>query len=417
MTVSSELRDALCTEDLWRRMRKRVPPIVSEYFVGGADEEITLKGNVKAFQQTVLNVRGATRFETLDTSTTVLGHELAVPWYISPVGSLRTIYPKGDAVAARVAGNFGTVMGLSTLSGTRMEEVAAASSKQCWFQLYLCGGRDTALRAINRAKQAGFTALFLTIDTGVSGQRRVHERMKPLQALHPWEGLNGQERLQWLLRRLQLAPQMSTRLPWLTDLLGDEGVMRFVNIIDDKGEPMPFTDIGSQLASSAVTWADFEWIREAWGRDRPIIIKGVHCADDAKRAEDVGADAVVWSNHGGRQMDRVPPTLHMVQSEMPKLNDSKLTFLMDGGIRCGTDILIALSHGIQAVGIGRAMVAGLGAGGEAGLTRSFEILRDGLERGMRLTGVGSVDEIRSMGADLRCECLLQGDSHLPPFVY
>tara|TARA_B100000073_G_scaffold346638_1_gene358549 strand:- start:494 stop:1747 length:1254 start_codon:yes stop_codon:yes gene_type:complete len=417
MTVSSELRDALCTEDLWRQMRKRVPPIVSEYFVGGADEEITLKGNVKAFQQTVLNVRGATRFETLDTSTTVLGHELAVPWYISPVGSLRTIYPKGEAVAARVAGNFGTVMGLSTLSGTRMEEVAAASSKQCWFQLYLCGGRDTALRAIDRAKQAGFTALFLTIDTGVSGQRRVHERMKPLQALHPWEGLSGNERLQWMLRRLQLAPQMSTRLPWLTDLLGDEGVMRFVNIIDDKGEPMPFTDIGSQLASSAVTWADFEWIREAWGRDRPIIIKGVHCADDAKRAEDVGADAVVWSNHGGRQMDRVPPTLHMVQSEMPKLSGSRLTFLMDGGIRCGTDILIALSHGIQAVGIGRAMVAGLGAGGEAGLTRSFEILREGLERGMRLTGVGSVDEIRSMGADLRCECLLQGDSHLPPFVY
>ena len=417
MTVSSELRDALCTEDLWRLMRRRVPPIVAEYFVGGADEEITLKGNVKAFQQTVLNVRGATRFETLDTSTTVLGHELAVPWYISPVGSLRTIYPKGDAVAARVAGRFGTVMGLSTLSGTRMEEVAAASSKQCWFQLYLCGGRDTALRAIDRAKKAGFTALFLTIDTGVSGQRRVHERMKPLQALHPWEGLTGSERLQWILRRLQLAPQMSTRLPWLTDLLGDEGVMRFVNIIDDKGEPMPFTDIGSQLASSAVTWADFEWIREAWGTDRPIIIKGVHCADDAKRAEDVGADAVVWSNHGGRQMDRVPPTLHMVQSEMPKLSDSRLTFLMDGGIRCGTDVLIALSHGIQAVGIGRAMVAGLGAGGEAGLTRSFEILREGLERGMRLTGVGSVDEIRSMGAELRCECLLQGDSHLPPFVY
>ena len=417
MTVSSELRDALCTEDLWRRMRRRVPPIVAEYFVGGADEEITLKGNVKAFQQTVLNVRGATRFETLDTSTTVLGHELAVPWYISPVGSLRTIYPKGDAVAARVAGKFGTVMGLSTLSGTRMEEVAAASSKQCWFQLYLCGGRDTALRAIDRAKKAGFTALFLTIDTGVSGQRRVHERMKPLQALHPWEGLSGNQRLQWILRRLQLAPQMSTRLPWLTDLLGDEGVMRFVNIIDDKGEPMPFTDIGSQLASSAMTWADFEWIREAWGRERPIIIKGVHCADDAKRAEDVGADAVVWSNHGGRQMDRVPPTLHMVQSEMPKLSDSRLTFLMDGGIRCGTDVLIALSHGIQAVGIGRAMVAGLGAGGEAGLTRSFEILREGLERGMRLTGVGSVDEIRSMGSDLRCECLLQGDSHLPPFVY
>lgn len=417
MSVSSALKDALCTEDLWTLMRRRVPPIVAEYFVGGADEETTLRGNVKAFQQTVLNVSGATRLTQLDTTTTVFDHELAVPWYLSPVGSLRTLYPKGDAVAARVAGNFGTVMGLSTLSGTPMEEVAQASSKPCWFQLYLCGGRETALRGISRAKDAGFSALVLTIDTGVSGQRRVHERMKPLQVMHPWEGLTGQERLRWISRRVQLIPQMSTRLPWLTDLIRDDGIMRFVNIIDADGEPMPFTDIGSQLAQSAVTWEDLSWIREAWGSDRPIIVKGVHCAEDAQRAEDAGAEAVVWSNHGGRQMDRVPPTLHMVQTEMPKLKNTKLTFLMDGGIRCGTDILIALSHGIQAVGIGRAMAAGLGAGGEAGLTRSFEILRDGLERAMRLTGVASVREIRAAGADLRRNSLLQGDSHLPPFVY
>jgi len=398
-------------------MRRRVPPIVAEYFVGGADEEITLRSNVKAFQQTTLNIHGATRFSEIDTRTKVLGHEIAVPWYISPVGSLRTIYPKGEAVAARVAGNFGTLMGLSTLSGTPMEEVASSSKMPCWFQLYLCGGKETALRTINRAKEAGFTALFLTIDTGVSGQRRVHERMKPLQAMQPWEGLSCNERLRWIFRRLQLAPQMSSRIPWLTDFLRDGGVMRFVNIVDANGESMPFTDIGSQLAQSAVTWDDLKWIRDAWGANRPIIVKGVHCADDARRAQDAGADAVVWSNHGGRQMDRVPPTLHIVQQEMPKLRGSNLTFLMDGGIRSGTDIFIALSHGIQAVGIGRAMVAGLGAGGEAGLNRSFEILREGLERAMRLTGVGSISEIYALGADLRCECLIQGDNHLPPFVY
>ena len=409
--------DCMTTEDIWYRMQRRVPPVVSEYFRGGADAEITLHANVRAFQQSFVNAEGATHFEAVDTSTTVLDHRIQLPWYITPVGSLRTLYPKAEAVAAKVAGQFGTVMGLSTLSGTPMEEVAQASSNSCWFQLYLCGGRETALRGIARAKKAGFTALVLTIDTSVSGQRLVHARMKPLEAMRSWEGLTLHQKLQSLRRIISLAPQMLPRLNWLLDFYADHGVMEFVNIIDAEGKPMAFTDIGSQLAESAITWSDLEWIKQAWGSDQPLIVKGVHCAEDAQRAEDCGANGVVWSNHGGRQMDRVQPTLHMVRNEMPKLKDSKLEFLMDGGIRNGTDIFIALTYGIRAVGIGRAMAAGIGSGGETGLRRVFEILKADLVRAMQLTGVDSIGQIQEAGASLRRDNQLHGNDYLPPFVY
>ena len=398
-------------------MRRRVPPIVSEYFRGGADHETALRGNVRAFQQSMTTAYGALKFDSLDMSTTVLGHELDVPWFISPVGSLRALYPMGDAVASQVAGEFGTVMAQSTLSGTPLEDVRAASKGDCWYQLYLCGGRETALRGIERAKRAGFSALILTMDTGVSGLRVLHARMKPMQSMGPYRGLRLTEKLAKAVRKMMLAPQMLPRLSWLIDHYRDGGLMEFVNIIDEHGQPMPYTDIGTQLAASAVTWDDLKWIKKAWGDDRPLIIKGVHCAHDARKAEELGASAVIWSNHGGRQQDRVPPTLHIAAREMPLVGDSKLDFLLDGGVRNGTDILIALSYGLKAVGIGRVTAAGIGAGGHAGLTRAFEILKSDLDRAMRLVGVQSVEEIRSRGAELRRESQLLGDGHLPPFEF
>jgi L-lactate dehydrogenase (cytochrome) len=414
--LEQQIADALTTADLWKIMRRRVPPIVTEYFRGGADSETTLRGNVRAFQQSVTTAYGARKFPSLDMSTTAVGHQLAVPWFIAPVGSLRALYPMADAVAARVAGEFETVMTLSTLSGTPMEDVAAASKGDCWFQLYLCGGRETALRGIERARKAGFTALVLTIDTGVSGLRALHTKMKPMEVAGPFRGLGLSARLDLAVAKMKLAPQMLPRLSWLTSHLRDGGLMKFVNVIDEDGQPMPYADIGTQLAASAVTWDDLKWIKEAWG-DQPLIIKGVHCADDARKAEAMGASGVIWSNHGGRQQDRVPPTLHMVAQEMPLLGDSKLDFMMDGGVRNGTDILIALSYGLRAVGIGRVTAAGIGAGGHAGLTRAFEIVKSDLDRAMRLVGVASVEEIRAAGAELRRESLLKGDGHLPPIVF
>ncbi len=414
---NQRIADALTTADLWKLMRRRVPPIVSEYVRGGADAEITLRGNVRAFQQAVTTAHGALSFPVLDLSTTAVGHRMEIPWFISPVGSLRALYPKADAVAARVAGEFDTVMALSTLSGTPMEEVAAASTGHCWFQLYLCGGRETALRGIDRAKKAGFTALMLTIDTGVSGLRALHAKMKPMQVAGSFRGLSLAERWQLAIGKLKLAPQMMTRLPWLIDHWRDGGLIKFVNVIDEHGQPMPYTDIGTQLAASAVTWDDLKWIKETWGDDKPLIIKGVHCADDARKAEAMGATGVIWSNHGGRQQDRVPPALHIVAQEMPRVGDTKLDFMMDGGIRNGTDILIALSYGLKAVGIGRVAAAGLGAGGHAGLTRAFEILKSDLDRAMRLVGVQSVAEIHARGAEIRRENLLHGDDHLPSIAF
>lgn len=319
------LADAQTTEDLWRLMRRRIPPIVSEYFRGGADAETTLRGNVRAFQQSLTTAYGAQKFATLDTSTEVVGQRLQVPWFISPVGSLRSLYPKADAVASRVAGEFGTVMTLSTLSGTPMEEVTAATTGGCWFQLYLCGGRETALRGIARARKAGFKALLLTIDTGVSGLRALHAKMKPMQAAASFRGLGLVDRIKLAGHKLAVGPQMLTRLPWLIDHFRDGGVMDFVNVIDERGAPMPYVDIGTQLASSAVTWEDLRWVKEAWGEDLPLIVKGVHCADDARRAEELGATGVVWSNHGGRQQDRVPPVLHTVAQEMPKVGTASST--------------------------------------------------------------------------------------------
>jgi len=410
------IQDAQTTDDLWRLMQRRVPPIVTEYFRGGADAETTLRGNVRAFQQSLTTAYGAQKFASLDTSTEVVGQTLQVPWFISPVGSLRSLYPKADAVASKVAGDFGTVMTLSTLSGTPMEEVTAASSGGCWFQLYLCGGKETALRGIARAKAAGFRALLLTIDTGVSGLRALHAKMKPMQAAASFRGLGFADRIKLVGHKLRVGPQMLRRLPWLLDHFRDGGVMDFVNVVDDQGKPMPYVDIGTQLAASAVTWDDLRWIKEAWG-DQPLIVKGVHCAHDARRAEELGATGVVWSNHGGRQQDRVPPVLHTVAQEMPKVGDTQLDFMMDGGVRNGTDVLVALTYGLKAVGLGRVTAAGVGAGGPDGLRRAFEILSSDFDRAMRLVGVQSVAELRERGPELRRESLMQGDGHLPAFVF
>lgn len=414
---ANRLADAQTTEDLWKLFVRRVPPIVSEYFRGAADGEITLKGNVQAFQQALTTARGAMKFDALDLRTTVANHQLNVPWFVAPIGSLRAVWPKAEALAAEVAAEFGTVVGLSTLTGTPMEEVAAASAGKCWFQLYLCGGREVALRGIDRAKKAGFSGLILTIDTAEAGNRAVHARMKPTAALQSFRGLGLGQRLGLLREKLRLLPQMLTHLSWLSSYWADGGMMQFVNIqVDDKGTPMPYADIGTQLASSAVTWDDLGWIKEAWA-DGPLIVKGVHNAEDAKRAEDNGASAVIWSNHGGRQEDRVPPTLHIVAEEMPKMARSKMDFMMDGGVRNGKDVLIALSYGLKAVGLGRVAVAGLGAGGCAGMRRAFEIIRAELERSMRLVGVRSVEEIRRDGSAIRRGNLLIGNSWLPDFVF
>jgi L-lactate dehydrogenase (cytochrome) len=253
-----------------------------------------------------------------------------------------------------------------------MEEVKAATSGPAWYQLYLLGGREVATPAIHRARVAGYSALVVTIDTAVAGQR---ERDLRNGASELVKG-NVREMLPYL-------PQLLTRPRWLIDFLSDGGMMRFPNVVLPDGGPMPYEDVGGALERSTVAWEDLDWIRAEW--QGPIVIKGVLTAQDAHRAVEAGADAIVVSNHGGRQLDGVAPTLRALP-EIVEAVGSRTEILLDGGIRRGSDIVKALCLGARAALVGRAYAYGLAAAGAAGVARAIEILRSDVLRTLRLLG-------------------------------
>jgi L-lactate dehydrogenase (cytochrome) len=287
-------------------------------------------------------------------------------------------YPKGEAACARAAGEAGTVYTLSTLSGSKLEEVKAASSGPLWYQLYLVGGHDIARATIERARMAGYSALVVTIDTPVAGLRERDVR-------------NGTSELltRRILSMLPFIPQFLARPRWLAGFLADGGMMTFPNVMLPDG-PMQYTDVGVALAQSVVTWPDLRWIREAW--KGPIVVKGVHTGEDARRAIGEGADAIVVSNHGGRQLDSVAPSLRVLPEVVAAVN-GQTEVLLDGGIRRGGDVVKALCLGARAVLIGRAYAYGLAAGGGPGVARAIAILRADVVRTLKLLGCASVKEV------------------------
>ena len=364
--------------DLRLAAKRRLPRAVFDYIDGGADAEWTLRENVRAFDDVLLRPRSAVATPSCDLRTTVLGESIELPFLLAPVGSCRLFYPRGEEIAAREAGEAGTIYTLSTLSGCAVREVKAATRGPLWYQLYLIGGRDVALAAIERAKNCGSSALVVTIDTPVAGMRErdVRNGVKELVSGAPFA-------------MLPYVFQFLTRPRWLAGYLRDGGLMKFPNIMLNDG-PMPYADVGAALEQAMVSWDDFKWIREAWGG--PIVAKGVHTADDARQAIDRGASAVIVSNHGGRQLDGVAPTLRVLPEVIEAVN-GRIEVLLDSGIRRGSDIVKALSLGARAVLIGRAYAWGLGAAGGAGVTRAIEILRTDLIRTMKLVGCASVRDL------------------------
>jgi isopentenyl diphosphate isomerase/L-lactate dehydrogenase-like FMN-dependent dehydrogenase len=372
--------------DLRRLAKRRLPKAVFDYIDGGADAEVTLRENCRAFEIVRFRPRCAVATPACDLSTTVLGARLALPFLLAPIGSSRMFYPRGEAVAAREADAAGTAYILSTLSGCRLEEVKAASNGPCWYQLYLAGGRDVALAAIARARAAGFTTLVVTIDTPVAGlrERDVRNGTKELLTRNPWT-------------MLPFVSQFLARPRWLAGCLHDGGLMTFPNVmLADRG-PMPYADVGAMLEQSMVSWSDLAWIRDAW--QGPIVIKGVHIGDDARRAVDEGADAIVVSNHGGRQLDGVAATLRVLPEVIAAV-DGRIEVLLDGGIRRGSDIVKALCMGARAVLIGRAYAYGLGAGGGPGVARAIEILRTDIVRTLKLLGCASTSDLNGSYVDV-----------------
>jgi isopentenyl diphosphate isomerase/L-lactate dehydrogenase-like FMN-dependent dehydrogenase len=389
------MHDVLNIADLRRLAKRRMPPVVFDYIDGGADDEFTMRENERVYEDVVLRPRGAVKPVDVDLSTTVLGTRLALPFALAPVGSSRLFWPRGEELAAKAASAAGTAYSLSTLSGTSVDDVRAASSGPLWYQLYLMGGHDVARKAIVRARAAGASALLVTTDTAVAGMRERDLRNGIKALLGPMS-----------IGKIRHGVQFLVKPAWFLGFLMDGGLMKFPNVVLDGG-PMGYVDVGPALENAAVTWDDFRWIREAWGAG-PIVAKGVHTGEDALRAIDAGADAVVVSNHGGRQLDGVAGTLRMLP-EVVAAVDGRVEVLLDGGIRRGSDIVKALCLGADAVLIGRAYAYGVGAGGQAGVTRAIEILRTEVVRTMKLLGCASVGELGPGFVDVP-DSWLKGDA-------
>jgi L-lactate dehydrogenase (cytochrome) len=380
------LERAVNIADLRLLAKRRLPRVVFDYIDGGADDEVTLRENCRIFDDVTFRPRNAVATTQCDLRTSVLGATFDLPFLLAPVGSSRLFYPRGEEVAARAAGVAGTGYILSTLSGCRLEDVRASTIAPAWYQLYVVGGQAVAMTGIERARLAGFNALVVTIDTPVAGNRERDTRngTKELASRQP-------------MKMLPFLPQILACPGWLTGLLSDGGMMKFPNVVLPGQGPMLYADVGAALERAMVSWRDLDWIRRSW--PGPIVVKGVLTADDARRAMDKGAAAVVVSNHGGRQLDGVSATLKALPEVVAAAN-GRIDVLMDGGIRRGGDIVKAICLGAKAVLVGRAYAYGLGAGGGPGVARAIDILRADVVRTLKLLGCASIKSLDRSWVDV-----------------
>ena len=362
--------------DLRSLARRRLPNAAFDYLDGAAEGEVTARDNIAAFSEVIFKPHQAVMTNP-DLATRILGLDLAVPFILSPIGYSRMLHPRGELAGAGGATRAGTGYILSTISGHPLEKVRQQNDK-VFFQVYLMGGREATLRALERAKTLGYRGLFVTIDTAVAGMRERDHRngMGPLMA-------------KALLPKLPYLPEIMSHPRWLFRFLMDGGMPALPNVVTETG-PLQATDVGRALTNAHVCWEDLKWIRQAW--NGPVVIKGVMSADDAQRAVDEGADGIVVSNHAGRQLDGVAGTLRVLPGIVEKVK-GKTAIIFDGGIRRGGDIAKALCLGAEAVLVGRAYAYGMAAAGDAGVDRALEILKTDLVRTMKLLGANTVQDL------------------------
>jgi len=364
--------------DLRKLAKKRLPAPMFHYLDGGSDDEQSLRNNSDAFNAYHLLPRTLVDVSQVDLSTEILGQKIDWPVILAPTGMSRLFHYRGERAVAAAAQRAGTLYSLSTLSTTSIEDVAALSAGPKMFQIYVHRDRGLTRELMDRCRAARFNALCLTVDVPVAGNRErdfyTGMSMPPRFtikslidiALHPrwvWGHLT-QPKLELANLRAHLDAAAST----------GGSVAEYV----------------SQQFDPSVTWKDAEWMISEW--DGPFAIKGILCADDAERAADAGASAIIISNHGGRQLDSVPAPIDLL-AEIKNAVGDRLEIILDGGVRRGTHVLKALAQGANACMIGRAYLYGLGAGGEAGVDHALGILREELERGMALMGCTTVAQL------------------------
>ncbi len=368
--------------DARRLAHRRLPGPVWDYIEGGAGAETTLRANIDAYELVQFLPRvGAVTGDAPDLSTSVLGTSVSMPLLLGPVGFTRMMDPAGDLAAVGAAGAAGTLATLSSMSGHTIAEVAAAATGPAWFQLYFLGGRTGAEQLVDRAKQAGYRALVVTLDTPMPGNRERDSR----------HGLSPPLRLD---RRTitKMAPRVLPHPRWLVDAARDRFSLDLINTtsLELGGKTMTSLEALLHWLAYPAKWEDFGWLREQW--DGPILAKGVLTADDARRAIDVGADGVVVSNHGGRQLDSVDATIAALARVVGAV-DGRVEVYLDGGVRRGADVVKAVALGAKAAMVGRAWAYGLAAAGRSGIDRVLRLLREDIDRTMRLVGAKNIAEI------------------------
>ena len=356
-------------KDLRKLARKRLPSPMYHYMRGGADDEYSLRHNTAAFDHYELLPRYLVNVEKVDAGVTVLGQKLEWPLFLSPTGMSRIFHHDGEIGAVRAAHRAGTLYSLSTLGSTRIEDVAAASDGPRMFQIYVL--RDPGLNRefIERCKAANFSALCLTVDVPVGGNR---ERDFAT-------GMTVPPKLTFM-SKLDVARHLTWSYRYITS--GPAVMANFAHRIQDR-EDTNLMDYVARQFDSTVDWDAAARMIEHWGG--PFAIKGVMCAADARRSVAAGASAVMLSNHGGRQLDGVPAPVDLVREVRDAIGDAA-EVIVDGGVRRGTHVLKALALGATACSTGRGYLYGLGAGGEAGVDRALKLLRDEVERDLALLG-------------------------------
>jgi len=375
--------EAYSVADARLQAKRILPRPVFDFIDGGAEDEVTLRWNLQAFEATGLTPQNAVDVGRPSLSTTVLGQPVRFPVLLAPCGLARVLHPDAEPGAARAAESAGTIAIVSTASGRPLEDFAAATSRG-WFQLYFFGGRPGAERLVARASASGFKALVVTIDTAVSGKRERDIRNGVAGALS-----------RDFRTAVRLGPSLAVRPQWLYRFVRDGMSVEFGNGtgIGQDNEAVVGDGLAEKRAAIIAhppTWEDVEWLRQQW--DRPLVVKGVLSADDARRAVGAGADAVVVSNHGGRQLDGAPASLDVLPEVVAAVGD-QVEVYVDGGIRRGSHVVKALAVGARAVLVGRPWLYGLAVGGEAGVRRVLDVLRDEMDLTMRLVGAPDVRQL------------------------
>ncbi|HTY54461.1 MAG TPA: alpha-hydroxy acid oxidase [Candidatus Binataceae bacterium] len=370
--VERRLSRAVCVADMRLAARKRAPRQVFDYVDGGADEEILLRRQYDAWDRVEFNPRVLRDVSNVDTTTSILGHSAALPLALAPTGFTRLSHTEGESAAARAAKQAGIPYALSTMGSTSIEDIAAAGAGgTLWFQLYVWKDRRLSEQLLQRAQAAGYKAVLLTVDTAVIGRRARDLR-------------NG--------FTIPPAPSLDTLIQglrhpaWSYDFLTTEPP----SFAAFKGSPAPLETI-ARIFDASVTWNDIKWVREFW--KGPLLLKGVTRLDQAKQAVDeYGVNGIILSTHGGRQLDRQSLPLEVLPSVVDAVGD-RAEILIDGGVMNGGDIVAAVAFGARAVLIGRAFLYGLMAGGERGVKRVLDILKDETVRAMQLLGAKTVSEL------------------------